>query len=165
MRPNASMSRGSRGGKRDTAEAALPVGWSLAGTSAARLQPKAGNLLQFGTINEATTMTFGPSSVFAAKKGDPKNRDSTMSRTPSTSSNMFSVLQSSDDATVEPPSPKSSRPPSPKPSVDLGAGGPPEPTPAPSQPEVGSDDETSGEAVTPASGKSFSLWSIFGGLW
>jgi translation initiation factor 4G len=83
---------------------------------------------------------------------------------------MFSMLQSS-DATVEPPISKSSRPPSRKPSVDLGAGGPPEPatqrrklnllprskpvgeeskvsTPAVS--EAGSDDETSGEAGTPA---------------
>ena len=115
-------------------------------------------------------MTFGPSSIFAGKKGDPKNRDSPLSRTPSMSSNMFSMLQSS-DATVEPPVSKSSRPPSRKPSVDLGTGGPPEPavqrrklqllprtrpvgeeskvsTPAVS--EAGSDDETSGGSGTPA---------------
>jgi len=168
MRQNASMSRGGsrRGGNRDGADVALPDGWSLA-----RPQPKAGDLSQFGKINKATPMTFGPSSIFAGKKGDPKNRDTSMSRTPSsTSSNMFSMLQSS-DATVEPPVSKGSRPPSRKPSVDLGTGGLPEPasqrrklqllprtkpvgeeskvsTPAVS--EVGSDDETSGESGTPA---------------
>jgi translation initiation factor 4G len=169
------MSRGGsrRGGNRDATDNALPDGWSLAGTGPARPQPKAGDLSHFGKINKTTPMTFGPSSIFTSKKGDPKNRDSSMSRTPSTSSNMFSMLQSS-DATVEPPMSKSSRPPSRKPSVDLGAGGPP-PEPAPqrrklqllprSRPvgaeskvstpavsEVGSDDETSGEAGTPAMG-------------
>ena len=96
-----------------------------------------------------------------------ESRDSPMSRTAS-SSNMFSMLQSS-DVTVEPPTSKSSRPPSRKPSVDLGVGGPPEPvqqrrklqllprtkpvgeeskpsTPAAS--EAGSDDEAAGESGT-----------------
>ncbi|KAI0250910.1 hypothetical protein BJV78DRAFT_1282825 [Lactifluus subvellereus] len=149
MRQNASMSRGGsrRGGNRDTAEAALPDGWSLAGTNATRPPPKAGDLSQFGKINKATPMTFGPSSIFAGKKGDSKNRDSSMSRTPSMSSNMFSMLQSS-DATVEPPVSKSSRPPSRKPSVDLGTEESKVSTPAVS--EVGSDDETSGGSGTPA---------------
>jgi translation initiation factor 4G len=177
MRQNASMSRGGsrRGGNRDATEATLPDGWSLAGTGTARPQPKAGDLSHFGKINKATPMTFGPSSIFTSKKGDPKNRDSSMSRTPSTSSNMFSMLQSS-DATVEPPISKSSRPPSRKPSVDLGASGPPEPATqrrklqllprsrpvgeeskvsTPTMSEVGSDDEideTSGESGTPPTG-------------
>jgi translation initiation factor 4G len=79
------------------------------------------------------------------------------------------MLQSS-DAPVEPSISKSSRPPSRKPSVDLAASGPPEPPPQRrklhllprsrpvgeevSTPAVseGSDDETSGDASTPAMG-------------
>ena len=146
------------GGNRDTAEAAPPDGWSLVGASTVRPQPKAGDLSPFGKINKAAPMTFGPSSIFAGKKGDPKNRDSSMSRIPSTSSNMFSMPQNS-DASVEPPVSKGSRS-SWKPSVDLGTGGPPDPavekrklrllprtTPAVS--EVGSDDRTSGGSNIP----------------
>ncbi|KAI9465254.1 hypothetical protein BJY52DRAFT_1114117 [Lactarius psammicola] len=166
MRQNASMSRGGsrRGGNRDVADAPHPDGWSVAGAGATRTQPKAGDLSQFGKINKVAPMSFAPTSVFNSKKGDSKIRESPMSRTAS-SSNMFSMLQSS-DATVDPPTSKSSRPPSRKPSVDLGVGGPPEPvqqrrklqllprtkpvgeeskmsTPAVS--EAGSDDEAAGE--------------------
>ena len=175
MRQNASMSRGGsrRGGNRDGAEAPHPEGWSIAGGAPPRQQPKAGDLSQFGKISKATPMSFGPSSVFANKKGtDPKNRDSSISRTPSTSSNMFSMLQSSDNV-VDPPTSKSSRPPSRKPSVDLAAGVPSDPTPqrrrlqllprsnplgeeskasTPAVSDDDSDDEAAGEtgALTPA---------------
>ncbi|KAH9175043.1 ARM repeat-containing protein [Lactarius sanguifluus] len=143
--------------------------WAVAGAGAVRAQPKAGDLSQFGKMNKVAPMSFAPTSVFNNKKGDPKSRDSPMSRTAS-SSNMFSMLQSS-DVTVDPPTSKSSRPPSRKPSVDLGVGGPPEPpqqrrkpqllprtkpvgeesklsTPAAS--EAGSDDEAAGEGDTSA---------------
>jgi len=170
---NASMSRGGsrRGGNRDAAEQPHPDGWSVAGQSAARPPPKAGDLSQFGKISKATTpVSFGPSSIFSQKKGsDPKSRDSPLSRTAS-SSNMFSMLQNS-DALAEPPTSKSSRPPSRKPSVDLGVGTAPEPaqqrrklqllprtrpvgeeskasTPAVS--EAGSDDEAAEEGDAPA---------------
>jgi hypothetical protein len=100
MRQNTSMSRGGsrRGGNRDTAEASHPDGWSVAGSGAPpRQQPKVGDLSQFGKISKTTPISFGPASVFSGKKGtDPKSRDPPMSRTPSTSSNMFSMLQSTD---------------------------------------------------------------------
>ena len=163
MRQNASMSRGSR----DVADAPHPDGWSVVCPRPARSQPKAGDLSQFGKINKVAPMSFAPTSVFN-KKGDPKSRDSPLSRTAS-SSNMFSMLQSS-DATVDLPMSKSSRPPSRKPSVDLGVGGPPEPGPqrrklqllprtkpvgeeskasTPAASEAGSDDEATGEGGTP----------------
>ncbi|KAI0302331.1 hypothetical protein B0F90DRAFT_1627403 [Multifurca ochricompacta] len=170
LRQNASMSRGGsrRGGNRDAAEAPHPDGWSVAGPGPPRVQPKAGDLSNFGKINKATPMTFGPGSVFAGKKGDLKNRDSPMSRTAS-SSNMFSMLQSS-DVVVEPPTSKSSRPPSRKSSVDFGSSGASEPAPqrrklqllprtkpvgeeskvsTPAVSEAGSDDEAAGEASIP----------------
>jgi len=168
------MSRGGsrRGGNRDATEPPHPDGWSVAGSSApARQPPKAGDLSQFGKISKATPMTFGPGSIFTAKKGtDPKSRDPPMSRTPSTSSNMFSMLQNP-DAVVEPAVSKGSRPPSRKPSVDLGAGVPSEPAPqrrrlqllprskpvgeeskasTPAASESGSDDEATGETGSPA---------------
>jgi translation initiation factor 4G len=176
MRQNASMSRGGsrRGGNRDAAEAPHPDGWSVAGSGALpRQQPKAGDLSQFGKISKAAPMTFGPASIFSGKKGtDPKSRDPPMSRTPSTSSNMFSMLQSS-DTVVDPPTSKSSRPPSRKPSVDLASGVPSDPAPqrrrlqllprsnpvgeeskasTPAVSEDGSDDEAAGGsgALTPA---------------
>jgi translation initiation factor 4G len=172
MRQNASMSRGGsrRGGNRDVADAPHPDGWSVAGAGPARTQPKAGDLSHFGKINKVAgaTMSFAPTSVFNSKKGDPKSRDSPVSRTAS-SSNMFSMLQGS-DAIVDPPTSKSSRPPSRKPSVDLGVGGPPEPVPqrrklqllprtkpvgedskvsTPAVSEAGSDDEVVEEGDTP----------------
>jgi translation initiation factor 4G len=58
---------------------------------------------------------YSSAKIFS-KKGDPKGRDSPVSRTVS-SSKMFSMLQSS-DATVDPPTSKSSRPPSRKPNKD-----------------------------------------------
>lgn len=176
MRQNTSMSRGGsrRGGNRDTAEASHPDGWSVAGSGAPPRQlPKAGDLSQFGKISKTTQLSFGPASVFSGKKGtDSKSRDPPISRTPSTSSNMFSMLQST-DTVVDPPTSKSSRPPSRKPSVDLAAGAPPDPAPQrrrlqllprskpkgeeskPSTPAVsedGSDDEGAEEtgAPTPA---------------
>jgi translation initiation factor 4G len=169
MRQNASMSRGGsrRGGNRDVSDVQHPDGWSVAGNhqSAPRPQPKAGDLSQFGKINKVAPMSFAPTSVFSNKKGDPKSRDSPMSRTAS-SSNMFSMLQST-DGIVDPPPTKSSRPPSRKPSVDLGVGSVPEP---PSQrpklkllprtrpvgeeststPEAGSDNEAADEDDTSA---------------
>ena len=164
------MSRGGsrRGGNRDVADALHPDGWSVAGPGPPRAQPKAGDLSQFGKINKVAPMSFAPTSVFNNKKGDPKSRESPMSRTAS-SSNMFSMLQSS-DATVDPPTSKSSRPPSRKPSVDLGVGGPPEPlaqrrklqllprtkpvgeeskASSPVASDAGSDDEAAGEGDTP----------------
>ena len=172
------MSRGGsrRGGNRDAVEAQHPDGWSVAGGGGGALprqQPKAGDLSQFGKISKATPMSFGPGSVFANKKGtDPKNRDSSISRTPSTSSNMFSMLQST-DTVVDPPTSKGSRPPSRKPSVDLASSVPSDPAPqrrrlqllprsnpagedskasTPAVSEDGSDDEAAGEsgALTPA---------------
>lgn len=166
------MSRGGsrRGGNRDAAEP-HPEGWSVAGPGLpARPPPKAGDLSQFGKISKTTPISFGPGSVFVAgKKGaEPKNRDSSMTRTPSTSSNMFSMLQNP-DAVVEPPASKGSRPPSRKPSVDLSAGGPSEPGPqrrklqllprskpvgeesiTPAVSDAGSDDEAPGETSAPA---------------
>jgi translation initiation factor 4G len=177
MRQNASMSRGGsrRGGNRDTAEVSHPDGWSVAGSGAPPRQqpPKAGDLSQFGKISKTTPISFGPASVFSGKKGtDPKSRDPPMSRTPSTSSNMFSMLQST-DIVVDPPTSKSSRPPSRKPSVDLASGVPSDPAPqrrrlqllprskplgeeskgsTPAVSEDGSDDEAAEEsgALTPA---------------
>ena len=168
------MSRGGsrRGGNRDAAEPPHPDGWSVAGSSApARQPPKAGDLSQFGKISKTTPISFGPGSIFTGKKGtDPKNRDPPMSRTPSTSSNMFSMLQNP-DAVVEPAVSKGSRPPSRKPSVDLGAGASSEPAPqrrrlqllprskpvgeeskasTPAVSESGSDDEATGETGSPA---------------
>ena len=168
------MSRGGsrRGGNRDAAEPSHPDGWSVAGSSApARQPPKAGDLSNFGKISKTTPMTFGPGSIFTSKKGpDPKNRDPPMSRTPSTSSNMFSMLQNS-DAVAEPAVSKGSRPPSRKPSVDLAAGVSSEPAPqrrrlqllprskpvgeeskasTPAASESGSDDETTEETGSPA---------------
>ena len=176
MRQNTSMSRGGsrRGGNRDAAEGSHPDGWSVAGSGAPpRQQPKAGDLSQFGKISKTTPISFGPASVFSNKKGaDPKSRDPPISRTPSTSSNMFSMLQST-DTVVDPPTSKSSRPPSRKPSVDLAAGASPDPAPqrrrlqllprskpvgeeskasTPAVSEDGSDDEGAEEtgALTPA---------------
>ena len=168
------MSRGGsrRGGNRDAVEPPHPDGWSVAGSNApARQPPKAGDLSNFGKISKTTPISFGPVSVFSGKKGtDPKNRDPPMSRTPSTSSNMFSMLQNP-DAVVEPAVSKGSRPPSRKPSVDLGAGASSEPAPqrrrlqllprskpvgeeskasTPAASESGSDDEATEDIGSPA---------------
>ncbi|KAH9006257.1 armadillo-type protein [Lactarius hatsudake] len=167
---NASISLGGsrRGGNREVADTPRPW-WSAVGAGAAHAQPRAGSQSQFRKINKVAPMSFAPTSVFDDKKGGPKSRDSPMLRTAS-SSNMFSMLQSS-DVTVDPPTPKSSRPPSRKPSVDLGVGGPLEPPQqrrklqllprtkpvgeesepsSPSASEAGSDDEAAGEGDTSA---------------
>lgn len=128
-----SMSRGGsrRGAERGDHQQVGPDGWAVAGSSALRPPPKAGDLSNFGKINKTTSMTFGPSSVFAAGKGD-KKRDSTISRTGSV--NMFSMLSQNPELASEVQAPsKGSRPPSRKPSIDLGVGGIPEPAGAPQQ--------------------------------
>lgn len=67
-------------------------------------------------------MTFGPSGVFANK--EKGKRDSTISR----GGNMFSMLSQNPElvSEIQAPAAKSSRPPSRKPSVDLGSAGAPE---------------------------------------
>ncbi|KAG6382037.1 hypothetical protein JVT61DRAFT_671 [Boletus reticuloceps] len=117
-----SMSRGGsrRGGDRNVESG--PDGWTTAGGSVSRPQPKAGDLSQFGKISKAAPMVMGPSSVFTKK--DSK-RDS-LSRT-SSSSNMFSMLSQNPELAVD-TTVKSSRPPSRKASVDLGQGGALEPS-------------------------------------
>ena len=93
-----SMSRGGsrRGGDRGDYPQVGPDGWAVGGGSSGppRPSPKAGDLSNFGKISKSgTPMNFGPSSVFAGKKGaDPPKREST-SRT-SSSLNMFSMLSS-----------------------------------------------------------------------
>lgn len=116
-----SMSRGGsrRGGDRNAESG--PDGWTTAGGSVARPQPKAGDLSQFGKISKAATMVMGPSSVFTKKD----NKRDSLSRT-SSNSNMFSMLSQNPELAVDATA-KSSRPPSRKPSVDLGQGGVPEP--------------------------------------
>ncbi|KAI0753115.1 hypothetical protein C8Q80DRAFT_1150136 [Daedaleopsis nitida] len=118
-----SMSRGGsrRGGERGDHSQVGPDGWAVAGGAAARPATKAGDLSQFGKINKATPMTFGPSSVFQ-KSDKSKSRESTIR---AGSSNMFSMLGNT-EMTAEVTSGKSSRPPSRKSSVDLGSGGAPD---------------------------------------
>ena len=96
-------------------------GWAVAGGQP-RPPPKAGDLSQFGKISKSGPMSFGPSGVFANK--EKGKRDSTVSR-----GNMFSMLSQNPElaSEVQAPSSKSSRPPSRKPSIDLGQGGVPEP--------------------------------------
>ncbi|KAJ3523992.1 hypothetical protein NM688_g8638 [Phlebia brevispora] len=121
-----SMSRGGsrRGGDRGDHSQVGPDGWSVAGNIAPRPPTKAGDLSNFGKINKTTSMTFGPSSVFAAGKNE-KKRESTISRTGSV--NMFSMLSQNPELANEVQAQsKSSRPPSRKPSIDLGTAGIPE---------------------------------------
>lgn len=117
------MSRGGsrRGGERGQFDQQPGAdGWAVAGGSGpARPPSKAGDLSNFGKINKATPMTFGPSSVFAGKK-DPKGRAESLTRSNS-SSNMFSMLNSEAAADAGPA--KMSRPPSRKTSVDLSQSG------------------------------------------
>ena len=150
------MSRGGsrRGGERGEPQVG-PDGWAVAG-SASRAPPKAGDLSNFGKINKTTSMTFGPSSVFAGKK-DSK-RDSTIPR--SGSANMFSMLsQNAELANEVPPPTKGSRPPSRKASIDLGSAGP-DASGAPqrrrlnllprSVPKADEKDETPGASTVPS---------------
>ena len=115
-----SMSRGGsrRGGDRggDFSQVG-PDGWAVAGSSRPpRPPPKAGDHSNFDKINKTTPMTFGPSSVFAGKKDGDKRE--TLSRTNS-SSNIFSLLQNSEDTAND----TSSR----KTSIDLSPGVPEQP--------------------------------------
>ena len=72
MRQNTSMWRSwsCRGGNRDVSAAPRPDGWPVACQGAARPQPKAGNLSQFGKINKVAPMSIAPTSVFYNKRGD-----------------------------------------------------------------------------------------------
>lgn len=122
-----SMSRGGsrRGAERGDHAQIGPDGWAVAGNAAPRAPPKAGDLSNFGKITKNTSMTFGPGSVFAAGKTEKKRESATISRTGSV--NMFSMLSQNPELANEVQAPsKSSRPPSRKPSIDLGAGGVPE---------------------------------------
>lgn len=122
------MSRGGsrRGGERGQFDQQVD-GWAVAGGSSGptRPPPKAGDLSNFGKINKAAPMTFGPSSVFAGKKEGGKPRAEPLSRS-SSSSNMFSMLSQNPEIATEAGASKSSRPPSRKSSVDLGVAGLPE---------------------------------------
>ncbi|EKM53380.1 uncharacterized protein PHACADRAFT_259721 [Phanerochaete carnosa HHB-10118-sp] len=122
-----SMSRGGsrRGGERGEPQVG-PDGWAVAGGSTRSVPPKAGDLSNFGKISKPATMTFGPSSVFAGKKEG--KRDSTPIPRQG-SANMFSMLGNSEISVEGPPASKGSRPPSRKPSIDLGSGGAPEVAP------------------------------------
>ncbi|TFY54696.1 hypothetical protein EVG20_g9603 [Dentipellis fragilis] len=122
-----SMSRGGsrRGGDRGGGESHIgPDGWVVAGNAPSRAPAKAGDLSHFGKINKAQPMTFGPSGVFAGKKDlKATGRETPISRTASTS-NMFLALSGNPEIPAEVNKP--SRPPSRKPSVDLGQAGVPE---------------------------------------
>ncbi|KAI0943850.1 hypothetical protein AcV7_001829 [Taiwanofungus camphoratus] len=63
------MSRGSpkRGGDRGDHSQIGPHGLAVAGGSAPRPLPKAGDLSNFGKISKTTSMTFGPTSVLTSK--------------------------------------------------------------------------------------------------
>jgi len=98
-----------------------PDRWTTVSSSVGRPPPKAGDLSQFGKISKAAPMVIGPSSVFTKKD----NKRDSLSRT-SSSSNMFSMLSQNPELAVDATA-KPSRPPSRKPSVDLGQGGAPEP--------------------------------------
>ena len=121
------MSRGGsrRGGDRGEPQVG-PDGWAVAGGPTRTVPPKAGDLSNFGKISKPATMTFGPSSVFAGKK-ESKRDSAPISR--QGSANMFSMLGNSEIAAEGPPVSKGSRPPSRKPSIDLGPGGVPEAAP------------------------------------
>ncbi|KAF9811092.1 hypothetical protein IEO21_06669 [Rhodonia placenta] len=117
-----SMSRGGsrRGGERGDHSQIGPDGWAVAGGNVPRAPPKAGDLSNFGKIQNAARMTFGPTRVFASKM-ENKSRESTMTR--AGSQNMFSKSMENPELATEAASSKSSRPPSGKPSVDFGAAG------------------------------------------
>ncbi|KAG6920218.1 hypothetical protein DXG01_004987 [Tephrocybe rancida] len=105
-----SMSRGGsrRGGDRGDLPQVGPDGWAVAGGNGPpRPPPKAGDLSSFGKITKNTTMTFGPSSVFAGKKGAENKRES-VSRS-SSSSNMFSMLSQGTEPAAETKEPEPQR--------------------------------------------------------
>jgi translation initiation factor 4G len=83
------MSRGGsrRGGDRSGSsnpQQVGPDGWAVAESGPPRPPPKAGDLSNFGKISKTQPMTFGPSSVFAGKKGAENKREA-ISRTNSSS--------------------------------------------------------------------------------
>ncbi|KZP09261.1 hypothetical protein FIBSPDRAFT_938560 [Athelia psychrophila] len=129
-----SMSRtgSQRGGERGQYDQQGPDGWTVTGESGGRGNPrpppKAGDLSNFGKINKAVPMTFGPTSVFAkGKEGAKGPRTEPISRS-SSSSNMFSMLSQNSEiaADASGPKPTTSRPASRKTSIDLGTAGVPE---------------------------------------
>ncbi|KZV81376.1 hypothetical protein EXIGLDRAFT_779779 [Exidia glandulosa HHB12029] len=109
----------SRGGSRrgnNRSECGLRKGADGWSTPAGRPSPnKVGDLSQFGKINKASpgVVNFGPSSVFAGKKGD-KRDSASLSRS---SSNPFAAFTQnpSENAADVPPTSRSR-----KPSVDMG---------------------------------------------
>jgi hypothetical protein len=79
-------------GTRDVPDVPRPDRRSVGGNqSAAPPQPKAGDLLQFGTINKVAPITSAPTSVFNNKRGDLMSGDSLMSQT-APSPNMISKI-------------------------------------------------------------------------
>ena len=118
------MSRGGskRGGDRGEHQVG-PDGWAVAGNAPSRVPPKAGDLTNFGKISKTNSMTFGPTGVFAKDKG--KRDSASLSR----GSNMFSKLMENPELAAEAATATSSRPPSRKPSVDLGSAGAPDALP------------------------------------
>ncbi|EGO00819.1 hypothetical protein SERLA73DRAFT_178765 [Serpula lacrymans var. lacrymans S7.3] len=123
-----SMSRGGsrRGGERGGDAQVGPDGWAVAGGSGPpRPPPKAGDLSNFGKIQKATPVTFGPSSIFVGGKKEQSLKREALSRTNS-SSNMFSMLSQNPELAAEAAAVKSSRPPSRKASVDFNQTGLPE---------------------------------------
>ncbi|KZT72272.1 hypothetical protein DAEQUDRAFT_809168 [Daedalea quercina L-15889] len=121
-----SMSRGGsrRDGERGDHQVG-PDGWAVAGNAPSRAPPKAGDLSQFGKISKTNSMTFGPTGVFANAKDKSKRESASLSR----GSNMFSKLMENSELATEVATATSSRPPSRKPSVDLGSAGAPEAPP------------------------------------
>jgi translation initiation factor 4G len=116
-----------RGHDRGDAPQVGPDGWTPVAGGSIRAQPKAGDLSQFGKISKGGgPIAFGPGSIFNKKESKPTRDRDSISRTNS-SSNMFSMLsQGSEAPAVEVPhsTGKSSRPPSRKPSIDLGSAAP-----------------------------------------
>ncbi|KZP29637.1 hypothetical protein FIBSPDRAFT_926827 [Athelia psychrophila] len=126
-----SMSRMSprRGGERGQYDQQGPDGWTVTGERGGRgtpcPPPKADDLSNFGKINKAAPMTFGPTSVFAkGKEGAKGPRTEPISRS-SSSSNMFSMLSQNSEiaADASGPKPTTSRSASRKTSIDLGTAG------------------------------------------
>ena len=91
-----------------------PDGWAFAGNAPSRVPPKVGDLSNFGKISKTNSMTFGPTGVFAKDKG--KHESASLSR----GSNMFSLMEKP-ELVAEAAAATTSRPPSRKPSVDLGS--------------------------------------------
>lgn len=122
----------SRGGSRRGNDREQQVGADGWTTTAAPSRPtnKAGDLSNFGKISKAGPMQFGPTSVFSSKK-DTGKRDSVQLSRPSSSQNMFSMLNSEASAETPVPPSRPSRPPSRTASVDLSHGAPSEPTQRP----------------------------------